>query len=281
MWLRAISLVVLASLAAGCGSGGGDVDGSQFACPGGLTRPFSVETLIRVAREDDVSLKRDPDCGGDQQAVELASNMVNGGDDEVDAREGHVICHVADLPFAKPPFRVRRTKYPDDQETRLDVANVDCAIYPSAAGQIERLQSALRALAKALVEQRSCPKAHAQPVTVARLIAAAKRKGVRLLPDARCIEPGVVAQASTILPYALDKSDEDKVFYDQGEVTCLVREAAVPGAKEIKTTNLSVGKRFDLLNVSCTVKTSPERETAQVKRVRAALDELDRSPGGP
>lgn len=242
-----------------------------------MTRPFSVETLIRVGRANGVSFKRDPDCGAIPDAVESASNIVIGDqvqdDDEVDAREGTVLCHIVDLPFAEPLFGVRRTKYPDDEETYFDVANVRCAIYPSARGQIARLEAALEALAEASVERRSCPQARAEPVTRERLIDAAKRQGLRLLPDARCIEPGVVAQASTIVPYDRPENS-DEVFYDQGEVTCLVRESAVPGAEEIRTTDLSVGKRFDILNVSCTVLPYPKAETAQVERVRATLEDL-------
>jgi hypothetical protein len=291
----AISLVVLASLACGCGSRDGDVkrsepagqsqpdeqprtaERSQFDCPGGLTRPFSVETLIQVAQEEGVSLKRDPGCGGNLEYVAAAANMVisDGAtdDDEVDAREGHVMCHLADQPFAAAPFRVRRTKYPDDQETYFHIANVHCAIYPTGAGQVSRLEAALRALAAAPVEQRSCPQARPKPVTVAGLIEAAKKNGLRLLRDARCIEPGVVAQASTIVPYDRP-ANVDEVFYDQGEVTCLVREAAMLGADDIETTDLSVGKRFDFLNLSCTVEPSLGEETAQVERVRATLREF-------
>ena len=105
-------LVVFALLAGGgCASSGADVKKSQVACPGtgGLTRPFTVKTLIRVGQENGVSLKRDPSCSGNQEAVESASNILIGDDvhddDEVDAREGSVLCSIVDLPFAKPPFR--------------------------------------------------------------------------------------------------------------------------------------------------------------------------------
>jgi hypothetical protein len=131
-------LIVFALLAGGCASRGEDIDASQFDCPRGLTRPFAMETLVRIANDNRVSLKRDSSCGAIPNSVASASNIVIGDDvqddDEVDAREGTVFCHIADLPFAEPPFRVGRTKYPDDQETRLGMANVSCTIYPSAAG---------------------------------------------------------------------------------------------------------------------------------------------------
>ena len=104
---------------------------------------------------------------------------------------------------------------------------------------------------------------------MARLIHAAKRQGLPLLRDARCIEPGVVAQASTLIPYKLiDRST------DYGEVTCLVRKSAAPGAEEIQTTDLSTGKRFDVRNVSCTVESSQETEAANARRVRVTLEVL-------
>ena len=129
---------------------GGVGDASQFDCPRGLARPFSLETLLRVGQENGVSLKLDPSCGGNQVAIESASNVLITDDvhddDEVYAREGHVLCHIEDLPFAKPPFRAHRVKYATDEETHLDVANVHCSIYPEAAEQIDRLERASRRL---------------------------------------------------------------------------------------------------------------------------------------
>jgi hypothetical protein len=269
---------MLAVSASGCAPSGPHIDASQFDCPRGLTRPFSAQTLIRVAREHDVSLKRDPSCGAIMDSVDAASNQLvtdNSDDaDRVDAREGDVICHIYDTPFDTPPFGVRRTKYDTDQETYFDVANVSCAIYPTGQGQIARLEAALNALAKAPVERRSCPHAQPTPVTVARLIHAAKPHGLRLLPDARCMKPGVVAQASTMVPYDRHPTTEDQLWYDQGDVTCLIRKRPVPGVKRIVTTPLVSGKRFDLLNVSCEIFPYPAKEAKQVGRLRATLKDL-------
>ena len=49
---------------------------------------------------------------------------------------------------------------------------------------------------------------------MARLIQAAKNKGLPLLHDARCIEPGVVAQASTFIPYTLEKVSDIDLYTD-------------------------------------------------------------------
>ena len=235
-------------------------------------------TLTRVGQENGVSLKRDPSCGGLQNAIESASNVLITDDvhddDEVYARERLVLCHIDDLPFAKAPFRVRRVKFATDEETHLDVANVHCSIYPEAAEQIDRLERAFKALAQAPVEQRSCPRGPPRPITVARLIQVAKREGLPLLRDARCIEPGVVTQASTLIPYKREKVCDIDLYIDYGEVTCLVRKSAAPGAEGIRTTDLSSGKLFDLRNVSCTVETSQETEAANAKRVRAILEAL-------
>jgi hypothetical protein len=210
--------------------------------------------------------------------VDAASNVVITDDvrddDEVEAREGLVLCHVVDLPFAKPPFRAHRTKYASDEETHLDVANAHCSIYPDAPEQIDRLEQAFKALAKAPVERRSCPRGPARPITVARLIRAAKRAGLPLLRDARCIEPGVVAQASTLIPYKLEKVSDIDLMTRYGEVTCLVRKVAAPGAEEIRTTDLSAGKRFDFRNVTCTLESQQETEAAHARRVRAMLEAL-------
>ena len=153
-----LSLIVFALLVSGCAASppGDEADPSQFTCPRGLARPFSIATLIRVAQEHGISLKRQPDCDAPQVIVDAASNILIGDDvhddDEVEAREGHVLCRVVDLPFAKPPFRQRTTEYATDHETYLDVANVNCAIYPQAAEQIDRLERAFKALAEAPVE---------------------------------------------------------------------------------------------------------------------------------
>ena len=192
-------------------------------------------------------------------------------------REGQVICDIYDLPFAAPPFEVRRTKYATDQQTYLDVANVNCAIFPTADGQIARIEAALKDLADAPVETRSCPQVRPQPLTVKRLIGTAKKHGLRLYPDARCIEPGVVAQASARVPYDLAQVS-NPAFYDQGDVTCLLRKSAVPSAEKIKTITLSFGKRFDYLNVSCKVEPNLGQEAVQIGRMRATFEDLAQTP---
>ena len=78
-------------------------------------------------------------------------------------------------------------------------------------------------------------------MTVDRLIATAKRHGLRLRRDARCIAPGVVAQASTTLAYAPVKED-DQVYRDQGGVTCLLLASEQPGWDSPVTTQALAGK---------------------------------------
>ena len=53
-----------------------------------------------------------------------------------------------------------------------------------------------------------------------------------------------------------------------------MRKSAAPGAEEIRTTDLSSGKRFDFRNVSCTVVSQEEKEAAHTRRVRATLASL-------
>lgn len=275
--------LVIGWCAAGCASSAEQaVEAAAFDCPrGGLARPFGVEKLIRAANQEGISLKRDPSCSsGLATPIESASNILSTNDvDGVSDREGRVTCDVVDYPFASPPFKVSLgDKFPNDPVTYFLVGNVVCSIDSSAPSQVERLAAAMEKLSVAPVEQRSCPRVRPQPVTVDHLIATAKRHGLRLRRDARCIAPGVVAQASTTLPYAPVKED-DQVYRDQGGVTCLVLASPQPAWDSLVTTDLKPGRRFDFQNVSCTIITlggdGPVTDNElQVGRLEATMSAL-------
>lgn len=285
MVFRMALLVLSVVLVTGCTLVDSGVESNlEDDCPQGLARPFSAQTLIRVGNANGVSLKPNPEgcsvSGGRGEVQDVTNMLISESDDEVGVREGHVLCSVYDLPFKRPPFRAGRHRWPDDQETHFWVANVDCAIYPSGPGQIERLAMTFRALAAAPVEQRSCPQARPTPVTLQTLLRVAREHGLRLQHDQRCIEPGVVTQASTFLPY--DRASilsSDVISQQQGEVTCLIRKSAQPGTQVLQTTTFNIGTRFDRLNVSCTVlplnvDLYPEISAEQVARVRATMQAL-------
>ena len=90
-----------------------------------------------------------------EDVATLSSDYSEQSQDEVELEDGHVVCIVAKRVHenGQAPGRVRRTKYPEDEETHVSVHNLLCAIYPStepgaAEQQIARLERALTELAR-------------------------------------------------------------------------------------------------------------------------------------
>jgi hypothetical protein len=121
---------------------------------------------------------------------------------------------------------------------------------------------------------RSCPRLSPEPISFEELMEVAKRHGLGLRADARCMEPDVVTQASTLVPYLPVDDGQDRSFFAHGEIICLLRKTAVRGAETIKTTAWGGATRFDLLNLSCSIHPSADARVEQIARVRAAFEDL-------
>jgi hypothetical protein len=282
MSVRAVVLGLAAVLCAACGGSGAEEGGPSFedTCPRGLTRPITVHSLIEIARAHGVSLERSPECSAYIGDVDAATNVVGAhGDeyDEITRREGHVICTLGDDPLVHRAGKVRLTKYPEDEETYFDVANVQCAIYPERPDQVEQLRVALEAVARGPVERRDCPRAAPTPIGHEMLIRSAGAHGIELLRDERCIAPGIVAQVSNVLvylPYDDGAHAWDRIEAEQGRVTCLLRGTADPAANAVLEDKATVTTRLRYRNVECWVTPLPDDNERQVDAARALFEEL-------
>jgi hypothetical protein len=104
-------------------------------------------------------------------------------------------------------------------------------------------------------------------------VGAARRQGIALLMDRRCIAPGVVAQASNILVYEDDLAHVD-IEREQGRVTCLLRRTTDPTASEVREAKATVTTQLRYRNVECWVTPLPDSNQSQVAALRAAFEEL-------
>jgi hypothetical protein len=282
MSVRVVLLGLAAVLCAACGGSGAEEGGPSFesTCPRGLTRPISVSSLIEIARAHGVSLERSPECSAYIGDVDAATNVVNAhGDeyDEITRREGHVICTLGDDPLAQRLGKVRRTKYPEDEETYFDVGNVQCAIYPERPDQVEQLRVALGAVARGPVERRDCPRAAPAPIGYEKLVRSARAHGIELQRDERCIAPGVVEQASNVLdylPYGTGARAWDRIEAEQGRVTCMLAGVADPASTKVEEDKATVTTRLRYRNVECWVTPLPANNKRQVDAARALFEDL-------
>jgi len=276
--LMSVRILFIGLATALCTSCGGSSDTAEPAfentCPRGLTRPIPVHSLIEIANAHGISLERDPDCYAYIGGVDAASNVVDtdsGEYDEITSREGHVLCQLGDDP-SRALGRVERTKFPEDEETSFGFANLSCTIYPERPEQVEQLRVALEAVARGPIERRNCPRARPKPIGFAELVEAARRHGIELLKDERCIAPGVVAQASNVLPYEGPSGDE--IELEQGRVTCLLYRAPDPEAAKVQEAKATVTTQFRFRNVECWVTPLPDVTKRHVDAVRALFEDL-------
>lgn len=275
--LRLIVLGLAAGICVGCSGFASEEGRPDFedTCPRGLTRPFTVHSLIKIAREHGISLKRDPSCYAYIGGIDAASNVVDAPSNEYDfvvSREGHVMCDLGDDP-QREIGPVTRTKYPEDQETSFNVGNIGCTIYPVQPGQVERLRIALQAVARGPVERRDCPRTRPRPIAYEPLVDAARAHGIELRRDERCSAPGVVAQAANVLSYEAS-AYPDSTEMEQGRVTCLLRGTADPKAVEVQEDKATVTWRLRYRNVECWITPLPDTNEHQVDALRAVFDDL-------
>jgi len=152
--VRIVVPLALMALVAGCG-GETHADHSSStlpSCTPGQGRPISEAKLKRVLARRGIHLYRDDRCatfrntaGRLDTGAPLATlrNTKSSVDyDRVVAAQGDIFCEV--YPGGKG--QLRRIRYEGDEETHLDIANVNCAIYPEAPKQIDSLEAGLRSL---------------------------------------------------------------------------------------------------------------------------------------
>ena len=134
--------------------------GPPAACGKGKGHPLRVQTVLEKLREQgfQVNPVTDPTCA--PRIVAEISNIHFRGPhenvqvhDRIQAREGHVICHVDESPILPGPTSTEVRKVVEQaQETTFFVANVSCYIDPAgdAPGeQVGKLERAARELASA------------------------------------------------------------------------------------------------------------------------------------
>lgn len=143
-------------LTGGCGdSNEPSADPARTGCAAGPGRPIGVGALVSTLRRHGFDVARDEECMTDEDVATLSSDYSEQSQEEVELEDGHLVCTVARRvgQNVRVPGRVRRTKYPEDEETYVSVHNLLCAIYPStepgaAERQIVRLERALTELAR-------------------------------------------------------------------------------------------------------------------------------------
>jgi hypothetical protein len=153
IWWR--FLLGLSAFATGCGDGNQPLSSEALARCGSRGNPVTLAKTVEVFRANGITLYADErKC----EAPDLystnpdATNFGSSGlkrDQEIARKEGDVLCHVGTKDFGRI---VEITKYPTDEETYLDVLNVDCSVYPynsaSEAEQVGRVKRALEALVR-------------------------------------------------------------------------------------------------------------------------------------
>ena len=105
---------------------------------------MSPQLLVGVLRRHGFLVQRTDECTSPDDVAFVTNDVGPSDDDDRIGREqGHVLCN---LGRRGADARVSRTHYATDEETYVQVFNVDCAIYPDEErerAQIARLVTAL------------------------------------------------------------------------------------------------------------------------------------------
>lgn len=131
---------------------------AELARCGARGAPVSLKTLVDIFRANDISLEiQERTCASSEKArIEGArADATNAGrfglsqTDEVELKEGHILCSVEDESFGK---KLVVKKWDTETETTLTVLNVRCTIYPHSASteaaQIARVKDAMEVVAE-------------------------------------------------------------------------------------------------------------------------------------
>jgi hypothetical protein len=128
-------------------------------------------------------------------------------------------------------------------------------------------------------EQR-CRGGKTRPLELETVIEVGRRHGITLHSDPACQpDPTVVSQAANVVLYGPDKNAERdrEITQEEGAVTCLLRENAGPtAANSVERVRYAGDEEthFKLLNVACVIYPEPENADEQLRRLQAAMDEL-------
>jgi hypothetical protein len=118
-------------------------DAPTPACSGAPAAPIRTEALVDAIRAEGFSVRAED--GSELCAAEgTVASLTN---DEGWEDEGLVICGVRNAPLREDEVEVRRD--PGRDEIDVQLANVECTLYPQADAeddQLARLERALRAL---------------------------------------------------------------------------------------------------------------------------------------
>lgn len=147
-----LGVLIASMLTTGCGGGVAEppADPELIKACGRRGAPVTLSKLVEVFRANGVTLAiNERECGTDlmvAEATNLGPSRLEKRDDAA-RREGDILCSVG---FENVGREVRTIKYETDEETYVDVLNVNCSLYPFDAAsenkQVERLRKALEAL---------------------------------------------------------------------------------------------------------------------------------------
>jgi hypothetical protein len=242
--------------------------------------------LVEVFRANGVTL--DVNLRKCELSAFVAAEATNAGpsgldsDDEVERREGIVLCHLWFEDSSGP--RVEIVKYPTDTETHLSVLHVACSVYPSDPASEERqvrrrVAAALRALSRAVPDTpvaELCGSRGA-PVTVEDVASILRDSGITMMRvnQAKCESTG------SDLPDATNAGPSAQE--DDGIVSCWVGsqkdpyEDLEPGEERdppITVREVGDTTTMTVLNVRCTIDPFEQDAARQLAQLREAMEWL-------
>jgi hypothetical protein len=180
------------------------------------------------------------------------------------------------LPIAEPGARLRCRCETADPMNRLRSWAVILAAVATCAGCAAGRSSGGGAGAgtRTVVPGATCAQGSSRPVPARVLIVSLRAYSVGARRDTYCLSPDAVGQVSNV-SLGVSEAQQRRVHRRQGDVLCLLTSR--PGPRKLK--RLNFGKRGPLLavlNVSCNVYPVGNHAEAQIRRVVAALEEIQR-----
>jgi hypothetical protein len=124
-----------------------------------------------------------------------------------------------------------------------------------------------------VVPGKSCARGTSRPVPTRALVALLRAHGIDARHDTYCASPDAVAQVSNVsLP--VPDAQQRRIHRLEGDVLCLL--TSKPGLRKLKRLNYgNEGALLVVLNVSCNVYPVGKTADAQIRRVVAALEQIE------